>query len=188
MNAQETLRLVYRRGRLKAGSSFFVSAWLFIAILAWEFLGVPTLAYGAGVSSEHFELILDLALPITGLLMLWGGYEFWGAVSNRDPNVIGDQSGLTLVANDDVIGPFTWREILRVSVKNLPGRRRVLAISLRNPEMSMERFPSSINRYRKFLAHEGDLILPPSLFDAPLEQVAKDLDEMRALFAPHVRY
>ncbi|MEM9045072.1 MAG: hypothetical protein AAGC81_10270 [Pseudomonadota bacterium] len=183
-NPHDKLRLIYRRGRLKAGSSFFVFTCLFIAILAWRFLGVPTLANAAGASSDTFELMLNIALPITGLLALWGGYEFVGAVSNRDPNVIADPTGVTLIDGDNVIGPFSWYEIERVSVKILPGRRRVLAISLKNPEISMERFPSSINRYRTLLAHEDDLVLPPQLFDVPLEQVARDMNGMRSLYVP----
>ncbi|MEM8791155.1 MAG: hypothetical protein AAGE80_06030 [Pseudomonadota bacterium] len=170
---------------MKAGTSFFVFTALFIAVLAWRFLGVPTLAGAAGATSDTFTLMLNIALPITGLLALWGLYEFWGAVANREPTVIGDASGLTLTSGDDVIGPFAWSEVFRIAVKQLPGRRRVVAISLRNPEVSLERFPSSIEKYRWFLAHEDDLVLPPALFDTAIEQAAQDLEAMRSFYAPN---
>ena len=146
VNPHDQLRLIYRRGRLKAGTSSFVFASLFIAIVAWRFLGLPVL--GGEENAPLFMLILNVALPITGLLALWGAYELAAALMNRDPNVVADQAGVTLLSGDDVIGPFAWNELSGVSVKTLVGRRRVLAITLRNPDLSMERFPSSIKRYR----------------------------------------
>ena len=180
MPDKEDTGIVYYRSKADAAGALVVGCILLafaILVLTQDSIG------GIGFSKDLVVMSTNLALPL-GVVMVLANIRH---VVAKGPTMVAGKDGITVLFTRQPVGPIHWTGIAGFKPFKHQGKW-ILGIILEEPARTLDPYKNDISPLRRRAGPKAiHLKINGRMLDDDMENIVRDLDEMRLLYSWRAR-